>query len=80
MVVWYQIDTEGATKLNEYLQNALFMFAGKRYIRHQIIKLWWTECYAKNIIILESMFDVAAINWGSGFFIIVELFSKQFLR
>ena len=29
MVVWYQIDLDGATKINGYLRNALFMFAGE---------------------------------------------------
>lgn len=52
MVVWYQIDTEGATKLNEYLQNALFMFAVSNSCVNPLLygsyaKSNWTRFFAR---------------------------------
>ncbi|OQR67346.1 gonadotropin-releasing hormone II receptor-like [Tropilaelaps mercedesae] len=52
MVVWYQIDTEGATNLNEYLQNALFMFAVSNSCVNPLLygsyaKSNWTRFFAK---------------------------------
>ncbi|XP_003747698.1 gonadotropin-releasing hormone receptor [Galendromus occidentalis] len=52
MVVWYQIDLDGATKINGYLRNALFMFAVSNSCVNPLLygsyaKSNWTNVFKK---------------------------------